>query len=58
MANQIIDPYYEWPMDEETFNKYLIAKYGEVSGETGDDVVDWTKEEGNDENIVYYYKEV
>jgi len=58
MANQIIDPYYEWPMDEETFNKYLIAKYTDVSGEVGDDVVDWTKEEGNDENIVYYYKEV
>jgi hypothetical protein len=58
MANQIIDPYYEWPMDEETFNKYLIAKYQEASGETGDDVVDWTKEEGNDENVVYYYKEV
>ena len=58
MANQIIDPYYEWPMDEETFNKYIIAKYQEVSGETGDDVVEWSKEEGNDENIVYYYKEV
>lgn len=58
MANQIIDPYYEWPMDEETFNKYIIAKYQEVSGETGDDVVEWSKDEGNDENIVYYYKEV
>lgn len=58
MANQIVDPYYEWPMDEETFNKYIIAKYEEVSGQSGDDVVDWSKEEGNDENIVYYYKEV
>jgi hypothetical protein len=58
MANQIIDPYYEWPMDEETFNKYIIAKYQEQSGENGDDVVEWSKEEGNDENIVYYYKEV
>lgn len=58
MANQIIDPYYEWPMDEETFNQYLIAKYGDQSGETGDDVVDWTKDPTIDDNIVYYYKEV
>lgn len=58
MANQIIDPYYEWPMDEETFNNYLIAKYGEVSGQVGDDVVDWTKDDTIDDNIIYYYKEV
>lgn len=58
MANQIIDPYYEWPMDEETFNQYLIAKYGEVSGQTGEDVVDWTKDPTIDDNIIYYYKEV
>lgn len=58
MANQIIDPYYEWPMDEETFNNYLIAKYEELSGETGDDVVDWTKDDTITDNIVYYYKEV
>jgi Base plate wedge protein 53. len=56
MANQIIDPYYEWPMDEETFNKYLIAKYEDESGLTGDDVVDWARDEGNDDNIIYYYK--
>ena len=58
MANQIIGPYYEWPMDEETFNNYLIAKYGDVSGEVGDDVVDWTKDDTIDDNIIYYYKEV
>jgi hypothetical protein len=58
MANQIVDPYYEWPMDEETFNNYLIAKYEELSGETGDDVVDWTKDDTITDNIVYYYKEV
>lgn len=58
MANQIVDPYYEWPMDEETFNNYLIAKYGEISGQTGDDVVDWTKDDTITDNIVYYYKEV
>lgn len=58
MANQIIDPYYEWPMDEETFNNYLIAKYGDVSGQVGDGVVDWTKDDTIDDNIIYYYKEV
>jgi hypothetical protein len=58
MANQIVDPYYEWPMDEETFNKHIIAKYQEVSGQKGDDVVDWSRNPDNDDNIVYYYKEV
>jgi len=45
-------------MDENTFNNYLIEKYSEQSGLTGQDVVDWVKDQDNDENILYYYKEV
>jgi hypothetical protein len=57
ISNNIIDPYHEWPMAERDFNNYLIEKYGEASGLVGDDVVEWTRED-NDENIVYYYREI
>lgn len=57
ISNNIIDPYHEWPMSEQDFKNYLIEKYGEASGLVGEDVVDWTRED-NDENIVYYYREI
>lgn len=58
MANNIIDPYYEWPMDGQTFNDYLVSKYQADSGRIGEDVIDWTKDETIDENIIYYVKTV
>jgi hypothetical protein len=30
IANQIIDPQFEWPMGYDAFNKYMINKYGSV----------------------------
>ena len=57
ISNNIIDPYHQWPMAEADFNNYLIEKYGEQSGKVGDEVVEWTRED-NDENIIYYYREV
>jgi hypothetical protein len=58
LANNIIDPYHQWPLSQENFHKYLIEKYATQSGNTGYDVVDWTQNETIDENILYYYKEV
>jgi hypothetical protein len=58
MANNIIDPYYEWTMSSQTFNDYLVAKYTAESGQTGEDVIDWTKDTTIDENILYYIKTV
>ena len=58
MANNIIDPYHEWPMDPQTFNDYLVEKYTEQSGEIGEDVIDWTRDPNSDENIIYYVKKV
>jgi len=29
-ANNIYDPYYDWPMDEKSFQKYIIKKYGSM----------------------------
>lgn len=56
MANNIIDPYTEWPMDYNRFIEYLIEKYSERSGKIGYDVVAWLQDETSYENILYYYK--
>jgi hypothetical protein len=58
LANNIIDPYNEWPLDEDTFNNYIMDKYKEQSGREGWDVVAWAQDETRDDNVVYYYKEV
>ena len=57
MANNITDPYHQWPKSNHEFNLFLIDKYGPQSGLTGENIIDWTKDD-NDENIIYYYKEV
>jgi hypothetical protein len=56
LANNMLDPYYDWPLDEQEFNEYLIKKYSEQSGLKGYDVVAWTQNETIADNIVYYYK--
>ena len=60
LANNIVDPYHEWPMDEETFHNYLIDKYAEKSGQTGWDVIAWAQDETDrfGDNIAYYYKDI
>jgi hypothetical protein len=57
LSNNIVDPYHEWPKATEDFNNYLIDKYREVSGKKGNDILEWTREE-SDENIIYYYREI
>lgn len=31
LANNIIDPQYEWPLKPDAFNKYIVKKYGSVA---------------------------
>lgn len=31
LPNEILDPSYEWPMAQQTFNEYIRVKYGSVS---------------------------
>jgi hypothetical protein len=57
-SNNIQDPYHEWTKSEAEFNDYLVSKYTEQSGLIGEDVVDWTRDETNDDNVLYYYREV
>jgi len=58
LSNNITDPYHDWPLSEDNFHKYLMQKYKARSGLEGYDVVDWTRRLDNDDNIVYYYREV
>ena len=58
LANNITDPYYEWPMSDVEFDQYFIDKYSEISGRTGFNVIRWGQDETRTDNIVYYYKEV
>ena len=30
LINDIVDPYYDWPMDQRTFNNYMKSLYGSV----------------------------
>lgn len=60
LSNNIIDPYHQWPMDEDTFHQYIIDKYTVQSRRKGWDVIDWARDTSDpfSNNIVYYYKEV
>ncbi len=58
LSNNMIDPYHEWPKSQAEFNAYIAQKFEEQSGQRGDDVVDWIRDPDNDENILFYYKEV
>ena len=31
LANNIVDPYYEWPLNQQQFENFLISKYGTVA---------------------------
>lgn len=57
MANNMLDPYHDWPMSQEVFYNYLIDKYSELSKKKGIEVVHWCMSELNLDNVVYYYRE-
>jgi hypothetical protein len=57
LANDIIDPYHQWPLSQEKFDAYLINKYSQQSGRTGYDVIAWLQDETIEENLLYYYRE-
>lgn len=43
-ANDIIDPHYDWPMDNRTFDKYIVRKYKSQAKMDGiKNVVSWAK---------------
>jgi hypothetical protein len=54
MANDIVDPYTEWPKSQENLHKYIIAQYAEQSGYVGQQVMDWSMDRTISANIVHY----
>ena len=55
LANNIIDPYKDWPMNDRNFYAYMAEKYKTLSGETEDfAVVAWTQDTTIDDNVLYY----
>lgn len=35
LTNQVVDPYYDWYMDSETFNSFIVKKYGSLERASG-----------------------
>lgn len=58
LANNMLDPYHDWPLSQENFDQYLIQKYTEQSGRKGYEVIDWTQNETSVDNVLYYYKDI
>jgi hypothetical protein len=56
LANNMTDPYYDWPLSDEEFDQYFTDKYSSFSGRTGFDVIRWGQSTTRKDNIVYYYK--
>jgi len=54
MANDIVDPYTEWPKSQENLEKYIIAQYASKSGTTGEAVLEWSQNKALSANIVHY----
>lgn len=56
-SNKIIDPYFQWFLDESDFNNFLIEKYKEKSKLEGYNVIRWCQSEEIYQNVVFFYKE-
>lgn len=54
LANDIIDPYTQWPKKEYDFQEYFKQKYKELSGENGLEILNWGRKTTITDNIVYY----
>lgn len=54
ISTGMIDPYVDWPMTSQNFDKYFMKKYEERSGTTGEAVITWGQNPSITDNIVYY----
>jgi hypothetical protein len=54
LANNIIDPYYDWPMNQKDFDNHIIEKYADEANTTGRAVLEWSMNTNITENILYY----
>lgn len=57
LLNDVIDTYNDWVLSSSDFEKMMIAKYTEQSGERGYDVIAWSMNTTLFENIVHFEKD-
>lgn len=57
LANNIIDPYYDWPMSQANFGNYIIDNYAAEANTTGRAVLEWSQNTQINDNILYYQNE-
>lgn len=55
LANNIIDPYYDWPLTSEELYDMIAKKYESQAGTKGLDVAKWASDTNITDNILYYY---
>lgn len=54
LANDIIDPYSQWPLSTDEFNEFIKTKYKSQSGKVGSNIIRWTQNTTITENILHY----
>jgi hypothetical protein len=54
LANNIVDPYTQWPMSTENLDKTIIAKYSAQANTSGYGVLTWAQNTNLTDNIVHY----
>jgi hypothetical protein len=54
LANDIIDPYYDWAMDQSTLDTFVAHKYSTAAETTGASALRWAKDTTTDDNIIHY----
>lgn len=50
----VIDPYKDWPLDNQQFHSYIIKKYAVLADATGNVVLNFTQNTNLTRNILYY----
>lgn len=53
-SNDIIDPSYDWPLNNKDFDAYIIDNYASNANTTGQAVLEWAQNTQIDDNILYY----
>jgi hypothetical protein len=54
LANNIIDPYTQWPKSQTNLDAFIMKEYETKSGTTGKEVITWAQNTSLTNNIKYY----
>jgi hypothetical protein len=60
-ANDRFDPFYDWPMDYNTFKSYIADKYRAIAGGdslSDNQVIAWSQDETPSSNSIHHYDKI